>query len=133
MAITSILALAYLTRLIWLELLLQSMWCASIVISPRRRLALAVRIIEARAKLLGHSRPTASPPRQWLLDDVTRNEDSESRLRKLVESFCDLADCIYFGDPDAVSVGPRQVQIASSLVGSLPMRTLKRTLSENRS
>ena len=123
----------YVTRLIWMEFLLKMTWWASFVLGPRRRLALAVRIIEIRAKLLGHSRPTGSPPRDWLLNNVTDQEKPDSQVNVVVRSFCDLADRLYFGNLDTNSVSQGQLQVANGLVGALPMRTLKKTFAENRS
>jgi hypothetical protein len=120
---------AYLTRLIWLECLLKVAWWASFALHPRRRLAFAVRIVEWRATLLGHSRPASSPPREWLLhqiaDQVTGQGDSETQVSAIVRSFCDLADRLCFGESDGGAIGQREHQITSGFVGALPMKTLK--------
>lgn len=125
-------SLIFLTRLIWLELGLTVLWWASVALSPRRRLAFALRIVETRATLLGHSRPTGSPPREWLLHEVTDQETPDSQLKVIIRSFCDLADRLYFGNVDT-DPSRAQIQVANGLVGALPMRTLKKLLMENRS
>ncbi len=133
LVVFGVVTFVYVTRLIWMEFLLKMTWWASFVLGPRRRLALAVRIIEIRAKLLGHSRPTGSPPRDWLLNNVTDQEKPDSQVNVVVRSFCDLADRLYFGNLDTNSVSQGQLQVANGLVGALPMRTLKKTFAENRS
>ncbi len=125
-------SLIYLTRLIWLELFLTVLWWSSVVLKPRRRLAFAMRIVETRAQLLGHSRPIGSPPREWLLHKVTDQETPDSQIKVIVRSFCDLADRLYFGNAE-IDVNRAQIQVAHGLVGALPMRTLKKILMESRS
>ena len=131
LAITTAGIVAYLTRLVWMDWLLTLFWWASVLVGPRRRFGLAVRVIEARARLLGHGRPVGSPPREWLLGRVAQEDRSDSKLRGLVESFCDLADRLSFGSSN--DVDRNELQLATGVVGALPMRTLKKTFAQDQS
>ena len=139
LAASGLIALVYVTRLVWLEFLLTFAWWASVVCGPRRRFAFAVRIVETRAAALGHSRPAGSPPREWLLHRVAGQVagrvagqgNSDNQVNAVVRSFCDLADRLYFGKTDVGMLGENHSRIASGFVGALPIRTLKTIFGED--
>ena len=122
-----VMGLLYRTRLVWIEWLIFVFWRLSIPLGQRRRLGFAMRIIELRARLLSHARPKASPPRDWLLDDLLLRADAA--LRTQFESFCDVADRVCFGHTDS-SQEAAQRKVIDGVVSGLSLRTLRRHLAE---
>ena len=114
----------YRFRLVWLEWILMLVWWLSSWLQAQVRLRLAVRIIEARAWLVGKSRPSGQPTRDWLLTLTSKNSTVEQGHQEILRSFCDMADRICFGN--AVSHGDSQASQRQVL------RDLVRTFSAKR-
>jgi transglutaminase-like putative cysteine protease len=125
-------AVVYFTRLLWIDWLLSACWQCSSLLKPRRRVVLAVWIIEQRAQLLGRARPLGSPPREWLVKEVLAAPAVDHQLQRLAESFCDLADQLFFGNPENTGhLNSSQSNTIDRLVHALRIRTLRQLLSEN--
>ena len=131
MCVCGLTTIVYISRLIWMEGLLTFCWWISSVLKPSRRLALAVGIIETRARLLGHARPSAMPPRDWLLSEVVTPNSANAQCRESVESFCDLADRFIFGG--ARLLGQQEIQSINGFVGACSMSALKQFFREKQS
>ena len=119
-------AFIYFTRVVWIEILLTGLWWASFPLGIRRKLTLAARIIEMRARALGRARPAAVPTRDWLLGRVTIRSD-ESR-RKAAESFCDLADRLSFGGKKEFTHEGDPEKVVNRFVGAFAMHSLRKQL-----
>lgn len=117
------------TRLIWIEWIVALIWWLAKPLQSRRRLQLAMRIIEFRAGVLRHARPDTLPQREWLLDRLLVAVDQE--MQQCVRSVCDLADQLCFGGLEQRGVQQRQLHALDVFVGDLPIRTLKKHLTEN--
>lgn len=122
--------LLYATRLIWVEWLIFLSWWLSKPLGQRTRLAFAMRIIEFRARLLRQPRPKASPPRDWLLNDLLARADVALRAR--FEAFCDVADRVCFGHA-APAPDRNQRKVIDGVVSGLSLRTLRAHLTEEAS
>ena len=115
------------TRLVWIEWLIRLSWWLSLPLGQRRRLSFAMWIIEFRAWLLRRGRPKASPPRDWLLDDLLLRADVA--VREQSETFCDLADRVCFGHADQ-SPQTSQRNVMDGVVSGLSLRKLRNHLAE---
>ncbi|MEM9587214.1 MAG: transglutaminase-like domain-containing protein [Planctomycetota bacterium] len=109
-------ALAYLTRVIWIEWLMSGGWALSRCVKPRRQLAIAMKIVETRARLVGSARPKGQPQRDWLESLVTRDLHLQDHVRR----FCDTADGVVFGGNAQINRGH-----LSSVVRGLKAKRLK--------
>ncbi|MCD0460770.1 transglutaminase-like domain-containing protein [Roseiconus lacunae] len=105
----------YLSRRMWLDWLFVLVWKSAGWMSPKRRCGLAIRVVEARAGLLGLRRPRGNTQRQWI-QQLTQTDPA---CHKTAIEFCDMADAIYFGHRQAGSAG-----VATRLVRRLDRRTL---------
>ena len=89
----AVLLVGVLTRRIWIEWLLSFAWSLSRCLNPRRRLAIAMGVIEMRARLVGQRRPVGMAQRDWMEqlahDDATVGE--------AVNRYCQAADSVFFG------------------------------------
>ena len=93
LASTLCLVIVYLSRRWWIDLLLSTAWVLSSWLRPRQRIRLAVKIIEARARLAGASRPLGQSQRAWLEDLVK----TDLNLAMTTKRFTDAADSLCFG------------------------------------
>ncbi|MEL6108350.1 MAG: transglutaminase domain-containing protein, partial [Planctomycetota bacterium] len=123
-------AVLYATRLIWVEWLIYLAWWLASPLSQRTRLGFAMRIVEFRAKLLRQPRPKASPPRDWLLNDLLSRSDLASRAK--FEAFCDVADRVCFGHA-ATAPDRNHRKVIDGVVSGLSLRTLRMHLAEETS
>ncbi|KLU06688.1 putative transglutaminase-like enzyme [Rhodopirellula islandica] len=114
-------AVIFLTRLIWIEWLLATIWSLSLLLPSKHQLRIAMRIVETRARLIGKARPTGKPQRDWLESLVARDVG----LHDHVQQFCDVADQAVFGAPTPID--RRQL---SSVVRGLKTKQLKSIPSE---
>jgi protein-glutamine gamma-glutamyltransferase len=83
----------YLTRLFWAELGLNIGYRIAAAICPGKRLSLAMRVLQTRAKLAGFPRVAGRPQRDWLLSLTASHE----AIRETARRFCDAADRATFG------------------------------------
>ncbi|MCS7469470.1 transglutaminase-like domain-containing protein [Stieleria sp. ICT_E10.1] len=90
---TLALACVYLTRCFWIDWLLAVAWSQARWLRPHRRLRLAIRIIETRARLAGQRRPIGKSQRAWL-EQLTR---ADATLASAARQFSDDADALFFG------------------------------------
>lgn len=88
--------LIFATRLFWIEIGLSVLYPIGAIVWPRRRMTLAMRVIQTRAKLAGCPRAVGRPQRDWLLSLTA----TEEKLRESVRRFCDAADRAAFADSD---------------------------------
>ena len=86
--------LIYVSRRFWMDILFSAIWCFSGWLRPRQRARLAVRIIEARARVAGSTRPRGKSQRAWL-EDLVRPDSSVAPAAK---RFADSADSLFFGN-----------------------------------
>lgn len=119
------------TRLIWVDWLVAIVWWFARPLQSRRRLQLAMRIIEFRAGMLRHSRPATLPQREWLLDRLLVRMDHE--MQQCARTVCDFADEFFFGGLDQRVAADKQLQALDVFVGELPIRILKKHLTEKES
>ena len=86
----------FLLRRIWIDWLCSLAWALGGWLSPRPKLALAMRIIEVRAGLAKQRRPDGCPQRDWM-EQLTQGDRT---LSEAAGYFCDAADKIFFGSGD---------------------------------
>ncbi|MEM6473792.1 MAG: transglutaminase-like domain-containing protein, partial [Planctomycetota bacterium] len=103
---------AWFSRRIWCNALLALIWKLSAGLGGRRRLRLAMTIIESRAKLAGAARPSGVSQRAWLQTIGARDPTIGDAARQ----FCDVADSVFFGSKNDVPSS------ATRLVELLPLR-----------
>jgi hypothetical protein len=130
LGVAAFLGVVFLSRLVWIDWCLASLWWISLPLGARHRVRMAMRIIEFRARMLRHSRPACLPPRTWLLDELFTPKNSDGQLRELIESFCDLADRVCFRCGKTEGVQTVQLQTIGKVVSSLPIARLKQHLRE---
>jgi hypothetical protein len=94
LSVLAIAALLFVTRLFWIELGLSVMYPIGAIVWPRRRMGLAMRVLQTRAKLAGCPRVAGRPQRDWLLA-ITSTHD---QLRETARRFCDAADQATFSE-----------------------------------
>ncbi|MDG2221401.1 MAG: transglutaminase domain-containing protein [Rubripirellula sp.] len=114
----------YLTRRVWIDWLLTLSWSFSGWLPPRRRIQLAIRIIETRARLAGQARPVGKTQRAWL-EQLTI---ADATISGAAARFCDAADALCFGNGEDVATSN-----ATGLVGSLQIRTINQMTQESTS
>lgn len=105
----------YLSRCFWIDWLLTAVWSLARWLRPRRRIGLAIRIIEARARLAGQRRPAGKSQRAWL-EQLTH---SDARIAGAARHFSDAADALFFGHGREPSN-----RDATALVDLLRVRTI---------
>ncbi|WP_161604273.1 transglutaminase-like domain-containing protein [Roseiconus nitratireducens] len=106
----------YALRRFWIDWLLTVIWNLSGWLRPRRRIRLALRIIEARARLAGQGRPVGKTQRAWL-EQLTH---ADATIAGAATRFCDAADALCFGHGnDSAAFN------ACGLVGVLRVRTIQ--------
>jgi hypothetical protein len=117
--VTACVALAlftlYLSRRIWGDWLLAIIWCPARWLQPRKRIRLAIRIIETRARLAGQYRPVGKSQRAWL--EQMAGDDTNIALA--ARQFSDMADALYFGHGQQMAD-----HSATRLVDLLRVRTI---------
>jgi hypothetical protein len=107
--------LAFLTRAHWIDWLLTLVWSLTRWLRPRRRIGLAIRIIEARARMAGCRRPAGKSQRAWL-EQITA---ADAGLAAAAQRFADAADAIVFG-----SSSTKPCPTTTELVNLLHVRTI---------
>jgi len=105
----------YLSRRFWIDWWLSTVWGLAGWLRPRRRVRLAIRIIEARARLAGQRRPAGKSQRAWL--EQLTNADAETA--RAARRFSDVADALFFGHGEELSA-----REATTLVDLLHVRTI---------
>ncbi|MEM8913811.1 MAG: transglutaminase-like domain-containing protein [Planctomycetota bacterium] len=105
----------YLLRCFWIDHLLVLVWKLAGWIQPHRRVRLAMRIIEWRARLVGCRRPGGKTQRAWL-QELTQGEPTVARA---AERFSDMADALFFGHAPSAAK-----EDATRLVDLLRVRTI---------
>lgn len=113
----SLFVIAFLSRRIWIEWILVVIWSLSRFVSQRRKLRLAMQIIETRARLAGQRRPVGKSQRSWL-EHLTAGD---ATLETATGQFLDAADALFFGKR-SLSISPS----ATRLVGLLRIQTFSR-------
>ncbi|TWT93531.1 transglutaminase-like domain-containing protein [Neorhodopirellula pilleata] len=111
----------YLTRCFWIDWLLSAVWALARWLRPRQRVRLAIRIIEARARLAGQRRPTGKSQRAWL-EQLTR---ADAEIARAARRFSDAADELFFGHGKEPSN-----RDATALVDLLHVRTINALTKE---
>ncbi|QDV44484.1 Transglutaminase-like superfamily protein [Stieleria neptunia] len=111
----------YLTRCVWIDWLLAAAWSQARWLRPRRRLRLAIRIIETRARLAGQRRPIGKSQRAWL-EQLTH---ADATLASAARQFSDAADVLFFG-----AGNPPSKRDATALVDLLRVRTINALTKE---
>jgi len=87
----------WLTRLRWFEGAVLLIWWLSQPLPARRRMRLAMWILQTRGRLAGHPRAVGRPQRDWLLGLAGRHPD----LCGLVRRVCDAADQLAWRNSDS--------------------------------
>ncbi|QEG40846.1 transglutaminase family protein [Roseimaritima ulvae] len=107
----------YITRRLWIDWSLSAVWRLAGCLRPRRRLRLAMGIIETRARLAGQCRPKGTSQRVWL-EQLTR---ADATLARAVHKFSDSADALFFGPGGG---DPSTDPAATDLVSLLRVQTI---------
>lgn len=123
-AILCFIGLAYWSRMLWISAMLNGLWLLSAPFSPRRRMVLAVWIVERRFQLLGRKRPVGRPPRDWLLG-LAESAPASMGLTRLTAQFLDLADRFCFGVSSATNSKQEDVRTINQFVNTMQVRLLK--------
>jgi len=111
------------TRLFWIELGLSVLYPVGVILWPRRRMTLAMRVLQMRAKLAGCPRAAGRPQRDWLLS-LTATHDP---LRESARRFCDAADQAAFAGSGIVFHDPT---LTKELLVNLKIKTLRQLAAE---
>ncbi len=115
--------LLFVTRLIWIEFGLAVFYLVGAIVWPRRRMRLAMIVLQTRALLAGCPRVAGCPQRDWLLSLTTGNE----RVGQAARRFCDVADRAAFADRyDAIN----GIKFEKELIMYLKIKTLRRLKTE---
>lgn len=85
------------TRLFWLEIGLSAIYPVGVMVWPRCRISLAMRVLQTRAKYAGCPRVAGRPQRDWLLAITSNHEQFRDSARR----FCDAADQAAFAGDDS--------------------------------
>ncbi|QEF99157.1 Transglutaminase-like superfamily protein [Stieleria maiorica] len=112
---TFVLAVGYLTRLTWMDWMLSAVWRFGRPLRPRRRIRLAIQIIEWRARLSGKRRPIGKSQRVWL-EELTR---ADAMIADAARQFANSADTVFFGQVDETTM-----KAETRLVDLLHVRTI---------
>ncbi|GAA4451596.1 transglutaminase-like domain-containing protein [Novipirellula rosea] len=88
MSLLAVAGLLFATRLFWIEIGLSALYPVGVIVWPRGRISLAMRVLQTRAKYAGCPRVAGQPQRDWLLA-ITSTHD---QLRETARRFCDAAD-----------------------------------------
>ncbi len=115
--------LLFLTRIFWIELGLKCLFPISAMLWPRRRMELAMHVIQTRAKLAGCPRVAGRPQRDWLLALTA----THGTVRESVRQFCDAADRAAFADSKRMSI---ENTFEKELLMHLTIKTLRRAYEE---
>ncbi len=95
----------YLSRCWWIDRFLTILWALTGWLGTRRRMRLAMQIIELRARLAGQRRPAGRSQRAWL-EQLTR---ADATISSAARQFTDAADVLFFGQgetaPNRDSIG----------------------------
>lgn len=89
---TAVLALVWF-RQIWGEWLCRLAWAIPFPWSPRQRVTLLIRLLDARGRLAGMRRPPGMTPRCWVRETSAALDSS---LRVAADRFFDAADSLFF-------------------------------------
>jgi hypothetical protein len=104
----------YRARCFLIDSCLTAIWSMAGWLRPRRKLRLAMGIIEVRAQLAGLRRPIGESQRAWL-ERLTR---ADVEVASAARQFSDAADLLFFGGKET-SLGD-----ATGVVGLLRVRTI---------
>lgn len=115
--------LFFTTRLFWFEIGLSVLYPIGAIVWPRRRMTLAMRVIQTRAKLAGCPRAVGRPQRDWLLSLT----DTEEKLRESVRRFCDAADRAAFAGSDNAF---DDQSLSKELLMQLRIKTIRQLAAE---
>lgn len=113
----------WMTRLFWIELGLSVLYPVGAMLWPRRRMKLAMQVLQTRAKLAGCPRVTGCPQRDWLLSLTATNEN----VREAARRFCDVADRVAFAGLENT---PYENNLERELLMHLKIKTLRRIQAE---
>jgi hypothetical protein len=105
----------FLSRCYWIDWMLSAVWALAGWLRPRQRVRLAIRIIEARARLAGQRRPAGKSQRAWL-EQLT---GADLEIARAARRFSDAADELFFGHGKEPSA-----RDATALVDLLHVRTI---------
>ncbi len=94
------------TRMVWIELGLGIFYRIGTALCPRHRIAIAMGVLQTRARLAGCPRSSGIPQRDWLLA-MTQSHES---VREPVRRFCDAADRAVFAESGHSFIDPSLVQ-----------------------
>lgn len=115
--------LIFATRLFWFEIGLSLLYPIGALVWPRRRMTLAMRVIQARAKLAGCPRAVGRPQRDWLLSLTA----TEEKRRESVRRFCDAADRAAFAGSDNAF---DDQSLSKELLMQLRIKTIRQLATE---
>lgn len=114
----------YFTRRVWVDWLFVFVWRLAVFLRPRQRLRLAIGIIERRAALAGHGRPTGVSQRAWL-EGFTHHD---AAIAAAADRFSDAADELFFGGGTQ-----RSMDAATSVVNLLRVDAIRKLIQETTS
>ena len=115
--------LLFVTRLFWIELGLSVLYRIGVIVWPRGRMALAMRVLQTRARYAGCSRIAGRPQRDWLLS-ITSTHDP---LLETARRFCDAADRAAFAESENTFY---EVNVSNELLMNLKIPVLRQLASE---
>ncbi|WP_419194932.1 transglutaminase-like domain-containing protein [Novipirellula herctigrandis] len=111
------------TRLLWIELGLSVLYPVGALLWPRRRMRLAMKVLQTRALLAGCPRVAGCPQRDWLLSLTAGNEN----VREAARRFCDVADRAAFAGREEAFY---KNKFEKELLMHLKIKTLRRIQEE---
>ncbi len=111
------------TRLFWIELALSVLYPVGALLWPRRRMRLAMQVLQTRAMLAGCPRVAGCPQRDWLLSLTATNET----VREAARRFCDVADRAAFAGRENTLY---ENKFEKELLMHLKIKTLRRIQAE---
>ncbi len=115
--------LVFLTRMFWIDLGLSLAYPIGSIFWPRRRMGLAMRVLQTRAKVAGCPRQVGRPQRDWLLAITATNQP----LHETAGRFCDAADRAAFA---GTAVNFSDHTVSKELLMNLNIRTIRQLVAE---
>jgi hypothetical protein len=119
----AIAGLFFVTRIFWIELGLSVLYPVASILWPRRRISLAMRVLQTRAKYAGCPRAAGRPQRDWLLAITAMNES----LHETAARFCDAADRAAFAGDESQT---HENTVSKELMMKLKIRDLRQLTNE---
>ncbi|WP_246114327.1 transglutaminase-like domain-containing protein [Rubripirellula tenax] len=115
--------LLFATRLFWIELGLVVVYPIGAIVWPKKRTALAMRVLQTRARVAGCPRIAGRPQRDWLLAITATHQ----QLRDAARQFCDAADRAAFAGTSSSSF---EHNASKELLMNLKIRVFRQLCKE---